>query len=79
MSQNISDQLESSSETDEEREDPKSTSRPSGKSMPKIVLKSQPNSLTKRDCDLIKDCVEALADQDCLGDQLSLNIVSPSF
>jgi len=34
---------------------------------PKIVLKKGWNSLTKRDCDLIKDCVEALADQDCVG------------
>lgn len=34
---------------------------------PKIILKGGRHSLTKRDCELIKDCVEALADQDCVG------------
>lgn len=34
---------------------------------PKIILKSVGHALTKKDCELIKDCVEALADQDCVG------------
>lgn len=42
------------------------------KSMPKIVLKNTSHTLSKRECDLIKDCVDALADQDSLGGQLSL-------
>ncbi len=41
---------------------------PQVKQGPKIVLKSNGrNALSKRDCELIKDCVEALADQDCVG------------
>jgi hypothetical protein len=35
---------------------------------PKIILKNSRDTLTKRDCELIRDCVEAIADQDCVGE-----------